>query len=105
MPIVSNRGRTTGRDRQAASRKWRASWRPMCVRIRYAITLDSTGEEAIFFRIVLSDEASRERRLRSVTERIESELLAAIPFVAFGLYHYFSYRNRSEHAMLKEPAW
>ncbi len=78
---------------------------PDVVRIRYAITLDSTGEEAVFFRILLSDEASRERRLRSVTERIESELLAAIPFVAFGLYHYFSYRNRSEHAMLKEPAW
>jgi hypothetical protein len=78
---------------------------PDVVRIRYAITLDSTGEEAVFFRILLSDEASRERRLRSVTERIESELLAAIPFDAFGLYHYFSYRNRSEHAMLKEPAW
>jgi hypothetical protein len=78
---------------------------PDVVRIRYAITSDSTGEEAIFLRILLSDEASRERRLRSVTERIESELLAAIPFDDFGLYQYFRYRNRSEHAMLKEPAW
>lgn len=78
---------------------------PDVVRIRYTITSDSTGEEAIFLRILLSDEASRQKRLRSVTERIESELLAAMPFDEFGLYQYFSYRNRSEHAMLKESAW
>ncbi len=78
---------------------------PDVVRIRYAITLDSTGEEAIFFRVLLSDEASREKRLAKVTERIESELLAAIPLDEFGLFSFFHYRSRSEQAMLKEPAW
>jgi len=75
------------------------------VRIRHAVTLNSTGDGAVFFRIVLSDEASRENRLQEVTERVEAELLKAIPFDEFGLYQYFNYRSVSEQAMLKEPAW
>jgi len=75
------------------------------VRIRPAITLNSTGDEAIFFRIVLSDEASRENRLQEVTKRVEAELLKAIPLDKFGLYQYYNYRSASEQALLKEPAW
>lgn len=78
---------------------------PDVVRIRHAVTLNSTGDESIFFRIVLSDEASREDRLQEATERIEAELLKAIRFDDFGLYQYFNYRSVSEQAMLKEPAW
>ncbi|HXM40576.1 MAG TPA: hypothetical protein VN924_04950 [Bryobacteraceae bacterium] len=47
---------------------------PDVVRIRYEIALDSTDKEAIFFRIVLSDDASREEKLRQVAESVESEL-------------------------------
>jgi hypothetical protein len=73
--------------------------------IRYSVTLDSTGEESIYFRIVLSDQASRQRRLRAVTEHVESELSEMIGFDDFGLNLYFNYRSRSEQAELKEPAW
>jgi hypothetical protein len=73
--------------------------------IRYARTLDSTGEESIFFRVVLSDQASREVRLRAVTRRVESELSNVIPFDEYGLNLYFNYRSRSEQAEVKEPAW
>jgi hypothetical protein len=73
--------------------------------IRYSLTLDSTGEESIYFRIVLSDQASRQRRLRAVTERVERELSEVIGFDEFGLNLYFNYRSRSEQAEMKEPAW
>lgn len=73
--------------------------------IRFARTLDSTGEDSIYFRVVLSDPASRNRRLRAVTERVEHELSEAIQFDEFGLNLYFNYRSRSEQAELKEPAW
>ena len=73
--------------------------------IRYSLTLDSTGEESIFFRVVLADHASRGKRLRSVTERVESELANVIGFDEFGLHLYFNYRNQSEQAQLREAAW
>ncbi|MGA2133220.1 MAG: hypothetical protein ABSH50_13075 [Bryobacteraceae bacterium] len=79
--------------------------KPDVVRIRHDVTLNSTDQESIFFRIVLSDDASRESRLREVTERIEARLEKAIPFDDFGLYLYFLYRNRSEQAEMKEPSW
>jgi hypothetical protein len=52
------------------------------VRIRYEITLDSTDDEAIYFRILLSDDASREERRREVTKRVESELSKRLKMVA-----------------------
>ena len=78
---------------------------PDVVRIRYSMTLDSTGDEAIFFRVLLSDQASRERRLAKATERIEAELYKAIPFDEFGVHLYFDYRSRSEQVVLKERSW
>jgi len=78
---------------------------PDVVRIRYELTPNSIGQDSIFFRVMLSDDASREDRLQEVTERVEAELLKAIPFDEFGLYKYFNYRSLSEQAMLKEPAW
>jgi hypothetical protein len=78
---------------------------PDVVRIRYSISLDSTGEESIFFRVLLSDHASREKALAMATERIKAELYKDIDFDALGLHPYFRFRSRSEQAMLKEPAW
>jgi hypothetical protein len=78
---------------------------PDVVRIRYALTLNSTGEESIFLRIVLSDLASTEKKLPEVTGRVRAELRKEIDFAKFGLYTYFNFRSRSEQAQLKEPAW
>jgi hypothetical protein len=79
--------------------------KPDVVRIRYEIMLNSTDQESIFFRVVLSDDASRDNRLREVTERVTARLEKAIPFDEFGLYLYPRYRSRSEQAELKEPSW
>ena len=47
---------------------------PDVVRIRYDIGPDWSDEWSIFFRIVLSDDASREDRLAEVTKRATSRL-------------------------------
>jgi hypothetical protein len=73
--------------------------------IRYAIALDSTGDRAIYFRVMLSDDASREARLAKVARRVESFLSEELKPAEWGLLLYYSYRNRSEQATLREPAW
>ena len=103
MPMRSAVANEAGIDRRVnrAARKLA----PDVVRIRYALTSNSTGQDSIFFRVMLSDDASRENRLQEVTERIEAELLKAISFDEFGLYQYFDYRSRAEQAALREQAW
>lgn len=73
--------------------------------IRYAITLDWSGDRAIYFRVMLSDDASREARLAKLTRRVESFLSEEMKLAELGLFLYYRYRGRSEQAMLKEPAW
>ena len=78
---------------------------PDVVRIRYNIGSDWTGDSSIFFRILLSDEASREERLAEVADRVESRLLEALKPAELGLLAYFSFRSQSEQADLREEAW
>jgi len=78
---------------------------PDVVRIRYDIALDSTDKEAIYFRILLSDDASREKRLREVAERVEAELSKKLKLDQLGLMWYPSFRSESEQAMMKDPDW
>ncbi|MGO4882892.1 MAG: hypothetical protein ACLP59_19035 [Bryobacteraceae bacterium] len=73
--------------------------------IRYDVTTDWSGDRAIFFRIMLSDEASRETRLAKITKRVEALLSEKLHLDDSDLLSYFSYRSRSEQAMLKESAW
>jgi len=73
--------------------------------IRYEIGLDWSGDRAIYFRVVLSNDASREARLAKVTRRIESLLSEKLNLDESDLLSYFNYRSRSEQATLREPAW
>jgi hypothetical protein len=78
---------------------------PDVVRIRHDIGPDWSDEWSIFFRIVLSDEASREARLAEVTRRAASRLLREIKPAELDLLPYFSFRSQSEQEMLQEEAW
>ncbi len=78
---------------------------PDVVRIRYDIALDSTDKEAIYFRILLSDDASREERLGEVAARVESELSKKLKLDDLGLMWYSFFRSESEQAMLRDPTW
>jgi hypothetical protein len=76
------------------------------VHVAHSIGNDSTDEPAIFFRIVLTDAASREDRLADVTGRVESTLFDSIrPVENWGLTPYFSFRSFSEQRMRDDPEW
>jgi hypothetical protein len=89
---------------EAAIARVQQSIGPDVVRIRYEIGEDWSGQWAIFFRIVLNDDAAR-RRLRDVATRIVSGLAQQLDFPSMGVFPYHNFRSVSEQAMLQEPAW
>jgi len=77
---------------------------PDVVRIRYEIGEDWSGQWAIFFRIVLTDEAAR-HRLREVADKVVWGLARQLDFPAMGVWAYHNFRSVSEQEALQEPAW
>ena len=79
---------------------------PDGVRLRYTLGEDWSGDSAIFFRIVLSERASRRDQLYSATRQIESAIVQRLePLEPWGVLPYFSYRSQAEQAVLQEEAW
>ena len=78
---------------------------PQVVHIRYDIGLDWSGDGAIFFRVLLSDEASTGNNLRTVTTQVERMLSERLDFEGMGVFSYFNFRSQSEQAAMREPAW
>jgi len=78
---------------------------PDVVRIRYEIETDWKDDWAIYFRVVLSDKASKKNRLRKVATNVEAQLAQRVDFPSLGLYPYHHYRSKSEQAELREEAW
>ncbi len=78
---------------------------PDVVRIRYEIGEDWSGQcRAIFFQVVLTDDAAR-RRLRETAAKIVWGLAGELDFPGMGVFPYHNFRSLSEQAMLQEPAW
>jgi hypothetical protein len=78
---------------------------PHVRRIRFDIAQDWSGDLAIFFRVLLSDEASERAHLRDITGLVEEHLDRHLNFVSLGLQAYFNFRSQSEQARMLEPAW
>jgi len=78
---------------------------PDVVRIRHNTGSDWSGDDAIFFRILLSDRASRDDRLPAVSDRVSSRLSEALDLADTGLLPYFSFRSESEQSDLNDEAW
>jgi hypothetical protein len=79
---------------------------PVVVNVTYKLRPDSTGEPAIFFRIVLPDAATREDVIVETTGRIETTLFNELRFIEnWGLYPFFSYSSQSEQQKRKNPEW
>jgi hypothetical protein len=72
--------------------------------IRYDIGQDWSGDWAIFFRIVLSNEASK-KRLREIATQVVWRLGERIDFTALGVIPYHNFRSAAEQEILQEPAW
>jgi hypothetical protein len=77
---------------------------PDVVQVRFDIGQDWSGDEAIFFRILLSDEASQ-RRLHEVTSQVSGRLDELVDFRSMGLFSYYNFRSVSEQDALREEAW
>ena len=105
MPVVPG-GIVNQRPLATAIQKAADALAADVVRIRYALTTDSAGSAAIFFRILLSDRASRPDRLYETTERITAKVLEIVqPQERFGMEAYFNFRSESEQATLHDAAW
>jgi hypothetical protein len=88
----------------AAANQVAAQLAPDVVRIRYEIGEDWSGQWAIFFRIVLTDDAAK-RRLRAIATKVVWELSRRLDFPGMGVFPYHNFRSVSEQAMLQEEAW
>jgi hypothetical protein len=75
------------------------------VYIRYDIGRDWSGDWAIFFRVLLADEASRGNNLRTVTKQIVRMMSERLDFEGMGVIPYFNFRSQSEQAEMRDPAW
>src|SRR5437667_1226187 len=89
---------------QAAIREVERALAPDVVRIRYDIGEDWSGQWAIFFRIVLTDDAAR-RRLRDIANKVVWGLARQLDFPEMGVFPYHNFRSASEQAELREEAW
>jgi hypothetical protein len=79
---------------------------PQVVHIRHTLRNDWSGEPAVFFRILLSDEASKRDHLLEVTDRITFSIDQQIePLEQWGVLPYYNFRSQSEQEALKEEAW
>jgi len=77
---------------------------PDVAHIRYEIGEDWSGQWAIFFRVVLSDDAAK-RRLRDVATKVVWGLARQLDFPSMGVFLYHNFRSVSEQEALQEPAW
>jgi hypothetical protein len=76
------------------------------VRLRYTIGESWSGQPAIYFRILLTDQASKRDRLHAVASRIEALMEEQIdPRNSWDLLSFYTFRSQSEQEMLKEPTW
>ncbi|HWY47258.1 MAG TPA: hypothetical protein VNX70_07735 [Bryobacteraceae bacterium] len=77
---------------------------PEVVHVAYRLGEDSTGEPSIFFRIVLTDAATREDILSETTGRIATILVDEVrPIENWRLHPYFNFRSQSEQQRQKDP--
>jgi hypothetical protein len=89
---------------QAAVEEVERNLAPDVVRIRFDIGEDWSGQWAIFFRVVLTDEAAKQR-LREVASNVVWGLARQLDFSAMGVFPYHNFRSVSEQGALQEPAW
>jgi len=89
----------------AAVKRAERKLKPDVVRIRFNLGFDWTGDASVFFRIVLSDDATRGERLHQNIQRARETLRNEFDSDELGLMPYFNYRSLSEQDEMKEPAW
>jgi hypothetical protein len=78
------------------------------VRIRHSFSRDWDGDPAIYFRIVVTDEARRSIPLSELTGKIEDALIKDLALFTseYTVYiPYFEFRTKAEQDRSKDPTW
>ncbi len=75
------------------------------VGLRYSIGHDWNGDPAIFFRVVLTDDASRTETLADITARVREKLFDKLRLRESDYTPYFYFRNESELKKLTDSEW
>jgi hypothetical protein len=78
---------------------------PDVQRIRYEIAQDWSGDWALFFRVLLSDEAAERKNRREIVPRVINSISDRVYLAEVGLFPYFDFRSQSEQAKDPDPAW
>ena len=78
---------------------------PDVLRSRYSLGEDWSGSAAVFFRVILLDNASLRKHLREAAQRATSTVFNEVRPDELGLQVYFTFRSVSEQAKLREEAW
>jgi hypothetical protein len=76
---------------------------PLVRHIGYDIGQDWSGQWAIFFRVLLSDEAAQ-NMLKDVATRVIWRTSERLDLPTLGLFPYFDFRSESEQARIHEPS-
>ena len=93
-------------DLAAEIERVKANFGPDVVHVKFTVGPDTGGDPAIYFRIVLTDAASRRENLAEVSQRIRTLVFDELhPQENWELYPYFSFRSKSEYTDLNDPAW
>src|ERR1700675_4860417 len=72
--------------------------------IRFDRRTDWSGDDAIYFRILISDDAAR-TRLRETMAEVVGMLESILNLETMGLHVYHNVRSESEQAALREKSW
>jgi hypothetical protein len=78
------------------------------VRIRHSFSRDWDGDPAIYFKILLTDEALRRRPLHELTKAVRNALIEDLSIYRseYSVYiPYFTFRTEMEQQELQDPAW
>ena len=78
---------------------------PDVVRIRYSLDEDWTGDPSVFFRMVLSGDAPRKKRLGDIAQGVKAVIREEVRPDDLGLYAYFNFPTLAEQSDLKDPKW
>ena len=78
---------------------------PDVVRIRMDVTEDWAGEPAIYFRVILSDEAGKLVRTGEITRRVKSAVKDGLGIESLDHHAYFRWRSVSEQATMQGSLW
>lgn len=78
---------------------------PDVVRIRMHVGHDWTEDPAIYFRVILSDDASRLDRLHQVTKNVRARLFEELGLSESDRIPYFRFRSWSEQEQFQDRSW